>query len=106
MNGETPIGQNGKHPLRDRTISILIGIVLLCVMGILAVVYSHDEEKPDSPHALVAAGMNQALSTLGIQEWKPGMGKQPLLYHPAAADVMVWHPLPSNRNLIPAAGPG
>ncbi|SLM32736.1 Magnetosome protein MamI with additionnal 2 TM helixes [Desulfamplus magnetovallimortis] len=85
--------------MNDRTIWFIIGIVFLCLSIVLAVVYNRDKAKPDSPHAMVAAGLTRIFQ---IQEWKPGMGKQPLVYHPAAATTPVWRPLPSS--LFTAAG--
>ena len=75
----------------DRTIWFLVGAVFLCVILVLIAVFNHDREKPKSPQALAAAAFNQAFT---MQEWKPGMGKKPFLYHPAGFNQPVWKPLP------------
>lgn len=77
--------------LSDRTIWLLVGSVFVCVLIVLIIVFKHDKEKPKSPQALVAAGFNQMFP---VGEWKPGMGKKPFIYHPAALDRPVWRPLP------------
>nr|ASQ41188.1 magnetosome protein MamI-2 [Candidatus Magnetananas rongchenensis] len=94
----------------DNTIWILVAIVFIGVLIMLITVFNHDKQKPKSPQALVAAGFNQLFNSqnLTIQEWKPGMGPQPLMYHPAAfqkqaSQKPVWQQLPS-RNTINAAG--
>lgn len=80
-----------KDALSDRTIFFLIGLVFVCVLLVLMIVFKHEEEKPKSPQALAAAAFNQIFT---VQEWKPGMGKQPFMYHPAGFDSPVWKPLP------------
>ena len=80
-----------KDALSDRTIFFLIGLVFVCVLLVLMIVFKHEKEKPKSPQALVAAAFNQIFP---VQEWKPGMGKQPLMYHPAGFNSPVWKPLP------------
>ncbi len=75
---------------------LLIAAVFITLIVILVMVYSHDKEKPKSPHALVAAGFNQLFP---VQEWAPGMGKQPLVYHPAAAVGHEWKQLPPRVSL-------
>ena len=80
-----------KDALSDRTIFFLIGLVVLCVLLVLMIVFKHEEEKPKSPQALAAAAINQIFN---VQEWKPGMGTQPFMYHPAGLDRPVWKPLP------------
>ena len=80
-----------KDSLSDRTIWFLVGLVMLCVLLVLIVVFKHEEEKPKSPQALAAAALNQIFN---VQEWKPGMGKRPVMYHPAGFDRLVWKPLP------------
>ena len=92
-----------KRPLTDRAIWIAIGIVFLCLLGVLVAVYAHEKRKPDSPHALVAAAFNQMFS---VREWKPGMGKQPLFYHPAGANQLVWRPLPGRPGFAGQIGQG
>ncbi|MBF0376898.1 MAG: hypothetical protein HQK72_05400 [Desulfamplus sp.] len=87
----------------------IIGTVFLCVVIILMIVYNREKEKPDSPQAYVAAKFSQLFN---IQEWKPGMGTQPLLYHPAAFNApvqnnsTVWKPLPNrgSYNILAAFG--
>lgn len=69
-----------KDALSDRAIWFLIGLVVVCVLLVLVIVFRHDEPKPQSPQSLAAAAMTQLF---GVQEWKPGMGKQPFMYHPA-----------------------
>ncbi|MBF0413931.1 MAG: hypothetical protein HQK70_14645 [Desulfamplus sp.] len=87
----------------------IIGTVFLCVVIILMIVYNREKEKPDSPQAYVTAKFSQLFN---IQEWKPGMGTQPLLYHPAAFNAPVqnnspvWKPLPNrgSYNTLAAFG--
>ena len=79
------------NTLSDRAIWFLVGSVFFCVLLVLVIVFSHNREKPESPQALVAAAFNQVFP---IQEWKPGMGKQPFMYHPVGFKGMVWRPLP------------
>jgi hypothetical protein len=67
--------------LSEKAVWLWIAVVFICVVGILASLYKHEKAKPNSPHALVAAGFSQLL---GVREWRPGMGTQPLMYHPAA----------------------
>ena len=83
-----------RDALSDRTIWLLIGTVVLCVLLVLVVVFYHEREKPSSPQALVASAFNQALT---VKEWKPGMGSNPFMYHPAAVDQLVWQPLPARH---------
>jgi len=94
-----------RNALSDRTIWFLVGLVVLCVLVVLIIVFKHDEEKPKSPQALAAAAVNQLFA---VQEWKPGMGKQPLMYHPAGLERLVWKPLPmrtaNTQPLNPAQG--
>ena len=80
-----------RDALSDRAIWFLVGLVVLCVLVVLIIVFKHEEEKPKSPQALAAAAVNQLFA---VQEWKPGMGKQPLMCHPAGFDRLVWKPLP------------
>ncbi len=80
-----------KDALSDRTIWMLVGAVFLCVLQIIVVVSLHDREKPESPQAVAAAAFNQLFP---VKEWKPGMGSQPFMYHPAEFNQPVWHPLP------------
>ena len=97
-----------------------IAIVFLGVLGVLVWIYIHEQAKPDSPHALVAAAFNQmtiaqewqpgmgpkplvyhpATFSFGVREWQPGMGSQPLMYHPAAANSFVWKSLPPRRRFV------
>lgn len=74
---------------KDRAVWFLVGCVFCCVLLVLLAVFFHEKGKAQSPQALIAA----ALGTPLVQEWKPGMGPQPLLYHPAAANAPVWQPL-------------
>ena len=102
------------------TIWLWIAIVFLGVLGALMGTYIHEKTKPDSPHALVAAAFNQmivaqewrpgmgpkplvyhpAAFSFGVKEWQPGMGSQPLMYHPAGANSPVWKPLPPRRRFV------
>lgn len=102
------MGDKMKHkqdkPMSEQNKWWIIGIVFLSLVIVLGIVYKREKEKPDSPHALVAAGFAQMFSA---QEWKPGMGKKPLVYHPAASNTPVWRPLPGRsapKNFAPAAG--
>jgi len=88
-----------KKLLSDNTIKILITIVFVGVTGIVFIVFNHDKAKPKSPQELVAAAFNNlSVNNLNniftIKEWKPGMGPEPLLYHPAGFNNPVWKPLP------------
>ena len=79
---------------KDRTVWIFVGIVSLVIFVILLGVIDHAIQKPTSPQALVAAAFN--LPPLTAQEWKPGMGPQPLIYHPAGFQeppLNNWSPL-------------
>ncbi len=89
-----------KKQLGDQAGWLWIIGVFVCLIFILVIIYSHDREKPQSPHALVAAGFKQMFP---IQEWAPGKGKQPLVYHPAAAIRREWEPLPP-RPVIKSGG--
>ncbi len=82
--------------LGDQAAWLWIIGVFVCLIVILVMVYSHDKEKPQSPHALVAAGFNQMFP---IQEWSPGMGKKPFVYHQAAAIRREWKPLPPRAGM-------
>lgn len=75
-----------------RAIWFLFGLVFLCVFLVLIIVFNHDKEKPRSPQALVAAAFSTA-NIFSVKEWKPGMGTQPFMYHPAASNNVVWRPL-------------
>ena len=73
--------------------SVLLAIVsvFLIVMLVVLFVLNNSTKKPQSPQALVAAAVQSWFAP--PQEWKPGMGPQPLIYHPAAQQLM-WKPLP------------
>ena len=88
--------KTARDALSDRAIWFLIGLVVLGVFVVLIIVVKHDEKKPQSPQALVAAGFNQMFP---VREWKPGMGTKPPIYHPAGLKRPVWHPLPSRAVL-------
>ncbi|MBF0451855.1 MAG: hypothetical protein HQK75_14215 [Candidatus Magnetomorum sp.] len=81
-------------PENDYQAWLLLALVFIIVAGIVLTVFSHDKIKPQSPQELVATAFNQILTT---KEWKPGMGQQPLMYHPAAYQPPVWHPLPPKQ---------
>nr|WCC90936.1 magnetosome protein MamI-3 [Desulfobacteraceae bacterium] len=78
--------------LSNRTIWILVAIVFMSVLFAVFTVFTHDKVKPNSPQALVATAFNQLFT---VQEWKPGMGQKPFLYHPAAFTEPAWQPLPN-----------
>jgi len=80
-----------KITISNQTIWFLVVIVFVSIMVCVYIVFTHDKVKPNSPQSLVAAAFNQLFT---IQEWKPGMGPKPLLYHPAAFKEPVWKPLP------------
>jgi hypothetical protein len=108
-----------KELMSDRVVLISATIVFVVLLVILATVFSHEKEKPKSPQHLVAAAFNQTLPVkewkpgMGaqpfmyhpaafnpvVQEWKPGMGTQPFVYHPAAAGQPTWQPLPPRAGL-------
>jgi hypothetical protein len=88
---------NDRNPLSERAIWIRIAIVFVCVLGVLIAIYIHEQTKPDSPHVLVAAAFNQMIIA---QEWQPGMGPKPLVYHPATANSPAWKPLPPRRQFV------
>jgi len=77
--------------LSNRTVWLLVAIVFASVLFAVFTVFTHDKVKPDSPQSLVATAFNQLFT---VQEWKPGMGPKPLLYHPAALNAPSWQPLP------------
>ena len=93
-----------KEALSDRTIWMMVGAVFLSVLLIIVIVMLHDREKPESPQAVAAAAFNQMFP---VKEWKPGMGPQPFMYHPAGINQPIWQPLPQ-RNALPGQiyGPG
>ncbi len=113
------MGEKLKELLSDRVILLSAVAVFVVVLVILAAVFSHEKEKPKSPQHLVAAAFNQALPVrewkpgMGaqpfmyhpaafnpvVQEWRPGMGTQPFVYHPAAAGQPTWKPLPPRTGL-------
>jgi hypothetical protein len=76
---------------QDRAIWFLIGCVFCCVLLVLLTVFFHDKNKAQSPQALLAAVLGTGPS--GVPEWQPGMGPQPLMYHPAASQGLSWQPL-------------
>ena len=82
---------DNKLALSNQTVWFLVFIVFVSIMISVYVVFTHDKVKPNSPQSLVATAFNQLLS---IQEWKPGLGPKPFLYHPAAFEEPVWMPLP------------
>lgn len=91
----------------ERAMWATIGVVFLCVLVVLLIVYNREKEKPNSPQAYVAAKFSQLFNVQAwqhgnIQEWQPGMGQQPLLYHPAAVSGSpVWMPLPDRSVVYP-----
>ena len=48
-----------RNPLSDRTIWLLVGMVFVCVLLVLIIVFHHDREKPKSPQALAVTAINQ-----------------------------------------------
>ncbi len=93
----------------DHAIWFVIAFVFLCVLFVLLAVFNHEREKPESPQAMVAAALNQTVQEwkpgMGskpfiyhpagfAQEWKPGMGSKPFIYHPAGFNDLIWKPLP------------
>jgi len=85
------------NALSNRTIWLLVGAVFACVILVLVIVFNHDMEKPKSPQAAVAAAFSQMFS---VNEWKPGMGQTPLMYHPAGFDRLIWKPLPQRQGQV------
>ena len=88
----------GENVGKDRAVWFLIGCVFCCLLLVLLAVFSHEKNKAQSPQALLAAVFGNGAPV--FQEWQPGMGPQPLMYHPAAANDLVWKPL----NIYPAQG--
>jgi len=80
-----------KELMSDRVVLISATVVFVVVLVVLVAVFNHEKKKPNSPQNLVAAAFNQ---TLSVPEWKPGMGSQPFVYHPADFNQPVWRPLP------------
>ena len=76
---------------KDRAVWFLVGCVFCCVSLVLLAVFSHEKQKAQSPQALLAAVLGTG--PLGVQEWQPGMGPKPFMYHPAAANGPAWQPL-------------
>ena len=81
----------GENVGKDRAVWFLIGCVFCCVLLVLLAVFSHEKNKAQSPQALLAAVFGNSAPV--VQEWQPGMGPKPLMYHPAAASGLVWKPL-------------
>ena len=77
---------------KDRAVWFLIGCVFCCLLLVLLAVFSHEKTKAQSPQALLAAVLGNGSAV--VQEWRPGMGPQPFMYHPAAASGLAWRPLP------------
>ena len=75
---------------KDRAVWFLVGCVFCCVILVVLAVFFHGKNKAQSPQALVAAALS---AWTGVQEWKPGMGPQPFMYHPAASNGPMWQPL-------------
>ena len=83
----------------ERAMWATIGVVFLCVLVVLIIVYNREKEKPNSPQAYVAAKFSQLFN---VRDWQSGMGQQPLLYHPAAvSNSPVWMPLPGRSVVYP-----
>jgi hypothetical protein len=76
---------------KDRAVWFLIGCVFCCVALVLLAVFTHEKGKAQSPQAMLAAVFG--MGPPAVQEWQPGMGPKPLMYHPAAANGPVWQPL-------------
>ncbi len=87
---------------------LAIGAVLVVVMLVLVFVLGRARTKPQSPQAMVAAALtdlfSSPISPNGL-EWQPGMGQQPLIYHPAAVERPVWRPLPDASPAAPTPAP-
>lgn len=81
----------GENVGKDRAVWFLIGCVFCCVLLVLLAVFSHEKNKAQSPQALLAAVFGNGAPV--VQEWQPGMGPKPFMYHPAAARGLVWRPL-------------
>ncbi len=79
------------NTMSHRSVWLSIGVVFVCILLVLFIVFNHDREKPRSPQEAVAAAFSQMFP---INEWQPGMGKQPLMYHPAGFNSLTWKPLP------------
>ena len=109
------MGEKMKQLLNDQVVWFSSVLVFLGLLLALAVVYNHEKEKPESPQAIASAAFNHIISAkewkpgmgkqpfvyhpagfnrLAVQEWKPGMGAQPFMYHPANVNQPVWRPLP------------
>ncbi len=83
-----------EDPIIHRTAWVPIGIVFVCILLVLVIVFNHDKEKPRSPQEAVAAAFSQIFSP---NEWQPGMGQKPLMYHPAGFQSLTWKPLPRRQ---------
>jgi len=59
---------------------VLIWAIILIICGVVLAVINHARSKPASPQELVVTAFNQVMKP---QEWQPGMGPQPFIYHPA-----------------------
>nr|MBF0220780.1 hypothetical protein [Desulfobulbaceae bacterium] len=74
---------------------LIITLASVIIFGVVFSVLDHARKKPMSPQELVAAAFTQPI-TAPTLDWKPGMGPQPLIYHPAAANqqlvVQQWKP--------------
>lgn len=82
--------EKAKQLLNDKLVLFSAVIVLLVVLMVLVTVFNNKKGDPRSPQGLVAAAFNQRLS---VQEWKPGMAKQPFVNYPPAGQL-TWRPLP------------
>ena len=78
-------------PQDQQLVKFMMASAFILVLVILVIVFSHEREKPHSPEEFVATAFNQMFPA---REWKPGMGPQPFVYHPAGLNRLVWQPLP------------
>lgn len=83
-----------RKPGNDWPVWWVIVLVFFVVFGVVLAVLNHASEKPGSPQSLVAAAFNRPITA---KEWRPGMGPEPLIYHPAAFKTVAapgkWQPL-------------
>lgn len=85
-------GCQGTAPRGGRISRQVVGVIILVIAGLTLTVLHHAKDKPESPQAMVAAALNQAGG--GLQEWRPGMGPQPLVSKPVAfGGKLVWQQL-------------
>ncbi len=89
-NEADEMGKEQRGLQNERALWVLVGLVVFLVILVLVAVFENDKSKARSPQAFVAAALNRPVFK---NEWKPGRGPEPLIYHPAAMTAPAWQPL-------------